>query len=52
MTANEIINRSDERLTDADGELIGWIADDGKFHPCGAALTVDQLRAILAMLAK
>ena len=50
-TATEIIRREDERLTDDKNRLIGWIASDGKFHPCGASLTADQLRAILAMLA-
>jgi hypothetical protein len=51
-TAQQIITRTDKRLTDANGELIGWISDNNKFHPCGAALTEGQLRAILLMLAK
>lgn len=51
-TATAIIRREDERLTDDKDRLIGWIASDGKFHPCGASITADQLRAILAMLAK
>lgn len=45
-----IINREDERLTDSNDRLIGWISGEGKFHPCGASLTAEQLRAILAML--
>lgn len=46
-----VINRDDERLTDDQGRLVGWISDIGpKFHPCGASLTAEQLRAILAML--
>jgi hypothetical protein len=51
-TANEIlsISRNDETLTDNNGKLVGWIADDGTFHPCGAPLSAEQLRAILAML--
>ena len=45
------IYRDGERLTDSRGNLVGWIApDEGKFHPCGATLTADQLRAIQAML--
>lgn len=52
MSANDIITRTDETLTDADGELIGWIAGDGKFHPCGSPLTAQQIGAILAMLFK
>jgi len=46
------LTRADETLTDNTGKLVGWIADDGKFYPCGASLSADQLRAILAMLAK
>ena len=45
------IYRDGERLTDSRGNLVGWIApDEGKFHPCGATLTAEQLREILAML--
>ena len=50
MEKNSIVIRVGERLSDNKGDLIGWIADDGKFHPCGAALTKDQLQAILSML--
>jgi len=50
MNNAQIITRTDKRLTNAKGELIGWIADDGKFHPCGASLTMEQLRAILDFL--
>ncbi len=44
------ITRDDETLCDAEGRLVGYIADDGRFHPCGAPLTADQMREILAML--
>ena len=52
MAKTEVITLTDETLTSADGRLVGWIADDGKFHPSGAPLDADQLRAILAMVAK
>ena len=52
MNAANTINRDGETLKDDTGRLVGWIADDGKFHPCGAPLSADQIRAILAMLAK
>lgn len=45
------INREGERLIDSQGNLVGWIADDTlKFHPCGASLTAEQLRAILGLI--
>lgn len=47
---NDVIIRSGERLTDVNGELVGWIADDGKFHPCGKSLTVGQLLAIIKLV--
>ena len=50
--AANTINRDGKTLMDDTGHLVGWIADDGKFHPCGAPLSADQIRAILAMLAK
>ena len=49
--AANTIHRDGKTLTDDTGHLVGWIADDGKFHPCGAPLSADQIRAILAMLA-
>lgn len=52
MSATETITRTDETLEDAKGRLIGWISDDGRFHPCGAPLTEAQLREIVSMLAK
>ena len=44
------ITLTDKQLTDATGRLVGWIADDGRFHPCGAVLTAAQLREILALM--
>ena len=52
MEQAEAITRTEETLKNEDGRLVGWIADDGKFHPNGAPLSVEQLRAILAMLTK
>jgi hypothetical protein len=52
QTAANTITRYGETLKDDAGRLVGWIADDGSFHPCGASLSADQMRAILAMLAK
>ena len=52
MNAAQIVTRDNETLKDDKGRLIGWIAVDGRFQTCGAALSADQLRAILAMLAK
>ena len=49
---NEILSLYGETLRDEKGNLVGWIADDGKFHPCGASLTAEQLRAILALIEK
>lgn len=46
------VSLNDETLRDDKGNLIGWIADDGKFHPCGASLSAEQLRAILALIDK
>lgn len=52
MDSAKIITRNDETLTDDNGRLVGWIADDGKFHPSGASLSAEQLRAILAMISQ
>lgn len=49
MNENEII-REDGRLSTKDGQLIGWVATDGRFHPCGTALTAGQLLEILKIL--
>lgn len=52
MKEAQILTRNDETLKDDKGRLVGYIAEDGRFHPCGAPLTAEQLRAILAMLTK
>ena len=52
MDNAKIIFRNDETLTDDKGRLVGWIADDGKFHPSSAPRSAEQLREILAMLSQ
>lgn len=41
---------TDETLTDKNHEIVGWVADDSKFHPCGTALTIEQMKEIISII--
>lgn len=45
-----MITLNEETLTDENDRLLGWIADDGRFYPCGAALTLEQMKVITNMM--
>ena len=48
----QTVIRTDQTFKNQSGDVLGWMARDGKFYPSGVAMTADQMREILAMMAR